>query len=1024
MPVETGRAQLELQLDPKVIENAINRFFICEKALCINNVCVEWTVQNLNFPEPSEDSGTDSLYLCFGIGLGGAHTGENILLRLFLDGEHNEEVKLEFIKAGSMDELMKELMGESADEPEEETEEESTGLLDWEMFWEFNMVLAYLKHLKPVIYRLPVENNLFGNVYRYYVKVTDAGHALFALTTDVYPSASEFAENNHGIIEGNIAAHNRFAVAVDQEYLKDRILDAFSAVEEIELENISFSPLSRRNIEFSENCLKVTGGVSYTGSCGLVSVDIDLDYEIKATFRISGGVLDIQLDIDLDYANYVEEGQAEICGVLSMLFDSIPLPMALLMTPMVTLLCTPIAAALSDSVLDDMVARKINLDNWHEPGLKMWRAGDKTWRIRVTPVEALGLYGGLGWPLRLVEISLDSEGRVVLYGDQDAEPEEKGDQEASVSGNLVEELLGALAFEIDQMEVSTGFDSKVFHLKKEDNALVAICGWKIVDDNNHCFSVVDYPALPLEDAVPEDVELPTLKGSKLVSPQNTVPVTVTFGPHFARLTGGLDGEPALWAPLHPACGEEFSARLQVNYKIWGTNGAWENHQQYFDLKGKITSSLSMSLKDPMRFDPWVELYTPDDMFQAAAEFELFPDFWKDLPGPNDLDLLCVSAIDPAVEQLQVFDEKGNILAFATGSQTKSLTLSGNASSSYDIKAVPVKGIGEPHFFVKRDVLLYEAELAFDSPVSKLVFSGHTLAIANGKNVDFYDVHELQTPVFMGRTVFDSRVRTLHTVTVKGQRLFTAEDSKLLRTFNVPQKANETPGVVQEESTISTFEPKPLEKSVLTDKWLITTATSELPGTSGTPETCEISLFSRKEEGFELVSRLPDMPACDSVRLNGTRLFLHATNGESLELSLKDPSRPKELVHYFGACAERQLLLKSRRAFAIESDGNHVRLYSRTVRRIEHEFTMKQSRKRWEEARKITVIPAKSRPDDKRFLANSNSREVHDLNNEKAQCQIDKIIRNGHALVFAKDTLAQAHWEGYDNCAFCLGKSLR
>ncbi len=586
------------------------------------------------------------------------------------------------------------------------------------------------------------------------------------------------------------------------------------------------------------------------------------------------------------------------------------------------------------------------------------------------------------------------------------------------------------------MAVGKGSDSKVFQLKKEDNALVAICGWQIVDDANQCFSVVDYPALPLEGAVPENVELPAIKGSKVVSPQNTVPVTVTFGPDFARSTGCLDGGPASWTPMHPACGEEFNARLRVDYKVRSQSGAWENRQQYFDLQGKITSSLSMSLKDPQRFDPWVEFYTPDDIFQIAAEFELLSGFWKDLPGPNDLDLLCVSAIDPAVEQLQVLDEGGNVLAFAQNSQVKSLTLPVGASSPYTIKAVPVQGVGEPHFFVKRDRLLYEAELEFDAPVSELVFAGHTLAVANGNKVDFYDVHDLREPVFTWRNVFDSPVLTLHTVTVEGRRLFAAADSKLLRTFKVPQKAGETSAIVLEESAVSTFwpepaakeglsgislRPSPIEKSVVTDKWLITTDTSITPDT---PETCGISLFSRKEKGFELVSRLSDIPAVDSLKLNGTRLFLHSTNGESLEFSLKDPSRPKEIAHYFGACAEKQLLLKGRRAFARDPGSNRVRLYSRAVRRIERDFAMQQSRQRWEEVRKTTVIPVKSRPADKRFLANSRSREVHDLNNGKARCQIDKIIQNGHAQVFEKDTLAQAHWEGCDNCAFCMGKSLR
>ncbi|AAM06242.1 TPA: hypothetical protein HA338_04810 [Methanosarcina acetivorans] len=60
---------------------------------------------------------------------GGAYTGDTILLRLFLEGEHNEEVRLEFVEA------------------------ESTGLLDWEMFRDFNMIPAYLQLVKPVLYR-------------------------------------------------------------------------------------------------------------------------------------------------------------------------------------------------------------------------------------------------------------------------------------------------------------------------------------------------------------------------------------------------------------------------------------------------------------------------------------------------------------------------------------------------------------------------------------------------------------------------------------------------------------------------------------------------------------------------------------------------------------------------------------------------------------------------------------------------------------------------------------------------------
>jgi len=73
-----------------------------------------------------------------------------------------------------------------------------------------------------------------------------------------------------------------------------------------------------------------------------------------------------------------------------------------------------------------------------------------------------------------------------------------------------------------------------------------------------------------------------------------------------------------------------------------------------------------------------------------------------------------------------------------------------------------------------------------------------------------------------------------------------------------------------------------------------------------------------------------------------------------------------------------------------------------------------------------ATPISNRPADKRYLGNSDPdhMEVHDLNNEKPQCQIDEIIKAGNAVVFNPDTLKQANDEGYDNCAFCIGESER
>ncbi|MFQ5538732.1 MAG: hypothetical protein ACE5GJ_14950, partial [Gemmatimonadota bacterium] len=61
---------------------------------------------------------------------------------------------------------------------------------------------------------------------------------------------------------------------------------------------------------------------------------------------------------------------------------------------------------------------------------------------------------------------------------------------------------------------------------------------------------------------------------------------------------------------------------------------------------------------------------------------------------------------------------------------------------------------------------------------------------------------------------------------------------------------------------------------------------------------------------------------------------------------------------------------------------------------------------------------------RRYLGNTNKKEVYDLKNEKPQCQVDEIIEAGHAVGFHPDTLEQAHAEGYDNGAYCLGGSTR
>jgi len=51
-----------------------------------------------------------------------------------------------------------------------------------------------------------------------------------------------------------------------------------------------------------------------------------------------------------------------------------------------------------------------------------------------------------------------------------------------------------------------------------------------------------------------------------------------------------------------------------------------------------------------------------------------------------------------------------------------------------------------------------------------------------------------------------------------------------------------------------------------------------------------------------------------------------------------------------------------------------------------------------------------------YLGNSNTKEVHDLDNEKTSCQIDEIIKAGHDVPFY--ILYLAHEAGYENCTYC------
>lgn len=55
-----------------------------------------------------------------------------------------------------------------------------------------------------------------------------------------------------------------------------------------------------------------------------------------------------------------------------------------------------------------------------------------------------------------------------------------------------------------------------------------------------------------------------------------------------------------------------------------------------------------------------------------------------------------------------------------------------------------------------------------------------------------------------------------------------------------------------------------------------------------------------------------------------------------------------------------------------------------------------------------------------FIGNTNTKEVHNLRNERSSCSLEDVLLFGRAVAFTPDTLAQAKTEGFELCQHCRG----
>ena len=55
----------------------------------------------------------------------------------------------------------------------------------------------------------------------------------------------------------------------------------------------------------------------------------------------------------------------------------------------------------------------------------------------------------------------------------------------------------------------------------------------------------------------------------------------------------------------------------------------------------------------------------------------------------------------------------------------------------------------------------------------------------------------------------------------------------------------------------------------------------------------------------------------------------------------------------------------------------------------------------------------------KYLGNKNKKEVHNLEKEKPECRIDKIIHAEYDIAFR--TIEDAYDQGYSNCPYCMAE---
>jgi hypothetical protein len=918
--IPNGVPHLELSVNQKMVENALNRFLT---SVQVTND-IDFSVMNLEFlPRGSGDS-LNTVHVKFNLGISGVALDDWAELKLFLDGSRGEKLRVDYVdrKKNCFFDIINEL----------------------------KMGLIYVDLMKPVILELPTA--LEGKQVRYYLKASGGNLIMAATYLGRYTVFNEAMF--HVQYSGCITSDERFGFAVNHRVIKQVLVEAVNGFESGDMR---LHDISEGDIFFMDDRVKISGGLTSEAPCGPGTVDLDLDYSVEAEFLNNGGDLDVMVNFGVSFASLGERATAAGCGVLEAIESRrLYLPFVALAVPVLTMIGFSVAEDMANSMAD----QRLSLYDYRETGIGFRKEGERRWRVMLRPVAALKEWGGLLWPMRLTRIDLNAGGRVFITGDQDVEPNQSGVQEADFAGGFEVKWGHSFYIKYNLVGSPEGIDEAVFRLVKDDEALIGVVGWEVVDDAHRCFSVSSPPSILSGLGIPGS-EGETELGSMVLSPQNEIRVGVTFGPDFYKFVNMGDGGEGYWLKYTPGPGESFTAKIKVTYITKGENGRWQVRDAYIDLNGCVSLSMGMDAPNVSGIHDAFHVM-PDEILEIGEELQADWGLWDDLPRTTDFEYFEVACTQKAVKEVAVVDQRGGVVGRGFDADVKVLGFLSNPKQSYTVTSSTGEGVKGGRFMVQRVCYAHRHTLSPGEPIQGYAYKGNLLAVNTGAEVTLYDLKDVGNPVKLGYTRFKSCVNHLSATMIDGRPGFIASDDAVFRLIGAPEtgkrsivkqqrKMSALRGVKAlalhgdkvygvSETGVSALGRQPrvsaslrgaqpvrvkavnfeAEEALFSGDWVFARSGSKL------------SVRRAPWLGGDLLGSVRVQPGSE-FRVRGLGVYVFDGEGKTRVVSLRDPSHPVVVAEYRESKRGWGVRRVGQRAFEVDASGKSLLIYRRKPRRV-------------------------------------------------------------------------------------------